>query len=139
MAGKHEQIVNDLIITWSVQGRGRLFKNHTGGAWMCNKVISDKMTKDPKTGRLIKIVTLFNARFIKYGLRAKDEKLVDLVGFEVVEGRPVWCVIEVKTDGYSKITKEQKNCLDMAVRFGGRAYVARESVDGYSIDEWMVK
>lgn len=139
MANKHETIVNNLITDFSVQNRGRLFKNHTGGAWMCNRVDEDYFITDEKNNKNYRIVTLFNARFIKYGLRAKNEKLVDLVGFEFINNVPVWCMVEVKTKSHMRLESHQKDALNMAVNMGGRAYIAREIDSGYELEEWVVK
>lgn len=144
MASKHEQIVNQLMIDWSECNRGRLFKNHTGGAWTSTRIDNEYYITD-KNKRQFKVVTLWNANFIKYGLRAGDKKFTDLVGFEFFilydkDGNEVniavFTCIEVKTFGYKTLTDEQKDCLNMCVNFGGRAYVAMETEDGYFLERW---
>jgi len=64
----------------------------------------------------------------------------DLFGWEYdtryVKPVPVFCMIEVKTRKYSKLTQEQKNHLNYCVSIGGKAYVAREVDSGYDLVEW---
>jgi len=136
MANKHESIVNQLMFDWSECNRGRLFKNHTGGAWTSTRVDNEHFITD-KNKRQFKVVTLWNASFIKYGLRAGDKKFTDLVGFELINGVAVFCCVEVKTFGYKTLTDEQKDCLNMCVNFGGRAYVAMETEEGYFLERWL--
>ena len=137
MATNHEKIVSQLMLDWSSSNRGRLFKNHTGGAWTSTRIDNEYFVTD-KNKRQFKVVTLWNANFIKYGLRAGDKKFTDLVGFEVMDNKAVFCCIEVKTFGYKTLTDEQKDCLTMCVNFGGRGYVAMETDEGYFLEEWKV-
>lgn len=102
---------------WSMSGRGRLWDNETGSAY-----------RDYKGKR----------SYVKYGL---DKGSPDLIGFEIIEGVPIFCGVEVKTISYSKLSKEQTEWLNMLVVFGCRAYVARESNNdnGYILEEWKIR
>ncbi len=75
-------------------------------------------------------------------LTRKFKGFSDIFGFEFdpryVRPVPVFCVVEVKTKAYSKLSEGQKDFLNYIVQIGGRAYVARESGAGYDLVEWEV-
>ena len=134
MADKHKQIEDAIIQDWTISGRGRLFKNPTGSAWL-GKVCN---TNRPGT------VLLEFARKIPYGL---DIGSSDLIGFEyretiggtgIRDDVPTFCSIEVKTMAKSTLTAKQKEWLNFIVNSGGRGYVAMETDDGYDLREWEV-
>lgn len=132
MADRHESIVREVMLQWSREKRGRIFKNDNGKAWR-GRITDERVVGGKKT------IELFCAVMIKYGLFPGSS---DLIGWEFAEyidasGEPVtvpiFCAIEVKTTGYKRINEEQQNWLNAIARMGGRAYVARESADGYEL------
>lgn len=124
MASTHEQIVEKIQTDWSVQNRGRVFKNHSGGAWR-GRVTEELFITDKKNNRK-RIIHLYDANFIKYGLRSKSQTLLDLMGFEIIDNVAVFCGIEAKTLKHKKLEKGQIDALNMIKNFNGRAYVARQ-------------
>ncbi len=125
MADRHEIIVQAVQADWSVQRRGRLYKMMQGTFRALHSDAIIRVSPYPK----------------------KQDGFPDLFGFEFVGlsngdeiiQRPVYCLIEVKTLVYPILTEEQKNHLDYCVQIGGRAYVARESEDGYKLIDWEVR
>lgn len=138
MSSKHETIVNQIIQDWSKSGRGRLFKNNVGTAWW------GKTSNTDKQGAIL----IEFAKKITYGLPVGSS---DLIGWQMCEYElnipvmpmekfivPIICSIEVKTKAYPTLSKEQILWLNNIVNIGGRAYVARETDDGYDLREWEV-
>lgn len=133
MADKHKQIEDQIIQDWTISGRGRMFSNPTGQAWL------GKVCDTNKPG----VVLLEFARKIPYGL---DLGSSDLIGREYVEYEltdsymtiPIFCSIEVKTKAKPTLTTKQKEWLNSVVSEGGRGYVAMETDDGYELREWDV-
>lgn len=137
MALRHEEIVHQVMIQWTREGRGRLFKNDSGRAWQ-GRLTDERMID----GR--KAIELFGAHMIKFGLFPGSS---DLIGWEIaeyvdVEKRAmvpvklaVFCAIEVKT-AKDTLKPEQKNWLRVVTENGGRGYIARESADGYTLGLW---
>lgn len=135
MSHKHEEIVRKIMVQWTEEKRGRLFKNDNGKAWRGR--CTDERIID---GR--KVVELFVAVLIKYGLCPGSS---DLIGWELAEyidsgfqpvTVPIFCAVEVKT-GIDRVRDDQKNWLDTVARMGGRAYLAREDGRGYTMEEWV--
>lgn len=141
MADTHEKIVQQIILDWSHTGRGRLFKNHQGTAWI------GKPAATNKRGALL----LDHASKITFGLKIGSS---DLIGWEMMEYVlnepvvkvkpfivPLICSIEVKTKAHPKLSQEQIDWLNNIIDIGGRAYVARESDDLhiYDLVEWLKK
>jgi hypothetical protein len=131
MSHKHEEIVRKIMIRWTEEKRGRLFKNDNGKAWR-GRITEERMID----GR--KVLELFGAVTIKYGLFPGSS---DLVGWEFIrygdQIAPVFCAVEVKTKG-DRVRDEQRNWLDAVSRMGGRAYLAREEGEEYTVEEWVV-
>ena len=117
MADRHEIIVQAVQSDWSVQRRGRLYKMMQGTFRAMHSDAIIRVSPYPK----------------------KQDGFPDLFGFEYIEAIPVHCLVEVKTLVYPTLTEEQKNHLDYCVQIGGRAYVARESEDGYELTDWEVR
>jgi len=128
LASKHEQILLEVIKKWSVEKRGRLFKMMQG---TFRALHSDKIIRvSPYPGKINGFPDLTGFEFITY---QKYEN------WQYKEVRvPVFCMIEVKTKKYSKLTQEQKDHLNYCVQIGGKAYVAREndSDEDYELREW---
>lgn len=136
MALRHEEIVRKIMLKWTEEKRGRLFKNDNGKAWR-GRCTDERMIDGRRT------VELFGAVLIKYGLCPGSS---DLIGWELAEyidsnyqpvTIPIFCAIEVKTGG-DRVKEQQKNWLDTVSRMGGRSYLAKEdeSPDGYRMEEW---
>ncbi len=129
MASKHEVIVLAVQTDFSVQRRGRLYKMMQGTFRAMHSDAIIRVSPYPK----------------------KQDGYPDLTGFEYVTYSvyenyqykdiqvPVYCLVEVKTLKYSKLTQEQKDHLNYCVSIGGRAYVAREVDSGYELIEWEVE
>lgn len=129
-----ENIINKLLsLAWTKKG-GRLFRITPGKLW-AGKVIGHYVTKDKSRG-----IALKNARPIEMFKKGMPDNL----GFEPIEitsdmigiKLPVFCVIEVKTIAYPKLTTIQKEKLNYLQGVGVRCYVAREIDDGYELEEW---
>lgn len=100
---------------WSKNNRGRLFKNHVGTAF------------------------LYAGKKISYGL---GKGTSDLIGFEYIKihelnTAPVFCAVEIKTVASPRLTSLQKNFLNYIKSIGGRAYIARENDENYSLSEYV--
>lgn len=127
MSKIHEQIVDMVILQWSREGRGRLFKNHNGTAYR-GKKISDHFKNNER------IMSLSFATIIKYGL---GNGTSDLIGWEYVDGSPIFCCVEVKTKAYPTISKDQKYWLNNILAIGGMPYIAKENNNGYNLNKWI--
>jgi len=128
MSAAHEKIVEKIQMDWSEFGMGRLFKNNIGSAWLGKP---SGQCYDKKTNEKAMILAKFCK--ISYGLAVGSS---DLIGFEIIKKKPIFCCVEVKTKFYPKISTEQKDWLNFVARTGGRAYVARETTDGYDLTKW---
>jgi hypothetical protein len=130
MSKRHEEIVDQVILDWSGLDRGRIFKNHQGTAW-----IGKPMQTTKKDAIILKY-----PQKITFGMSPGSS---DLIGWEMIcIGEyivPLICSIEVKTKASPKLTDEQINWLNNIKEIGGRAYVARETDDGYDLKEWEMK
>lgn len=125
MASKHELIVNKVIISWSSEKKGRLFKMIQGRA-----------------------VPLNADHPIDFGPLKGMKGFPDIFGWEYKEAIfgvlrqdiPCFCAIEVKTKR-DTIRPAQKDFLDYIVSIGARAYIAREndSEKGYELIAWEGK
>ena len=126
MADRHTIIQTQVITDWSVQKRGRLY--------ICQQGTFRYMHSEG-------CITINPYPASKKGKKVNGYP--DLHGFEYdtryIKPIPVYCLIEVKTLKYSKLTEEQKNHLNYCVQIGGRAYVAMESGDGYELIGWEVR
>ena len=117
MADRHEIIVQAVQTDFSVSRRGRLFKMMQGTFRALHSDAIIRVSPYPK----------------------KQNGYPDLTGFEYnSDGIPVYCLVEVKTLKYSKLTQEQQDHLNYCVQIGGRAYVARESGDTYILEPWQI-
>jgi hypothetical protein len=131
MSKKHEEIVEQIILDWSREKRGRLFKNHQGTAWIGKPLNTNKKNA----------IVLEYPKKITFGLTPGSS---DLIGFEFVDGSndiyenivPIICSIEVKTKASPKITDDQKDWLNYITKIGGRAYLAEENEDNYLLNKW---
>ena len=105
MGSKHEQIQETVLQSWSVDKRGRLFNCRQG------------------------LATPFRGEFpIWFGpLTPKFKGHPDLYGWEIINGLPIFCFIEVKTLAYSKLSDGQKTFMSYAKSIGCRCYIAMES------------
>lgn len=120
MASKHELIVRNVIISFSVERRGRLYTMQQGlmTPWGSDKPI----WIGPYPGK-------------------RTKGFPDIFGFEFdkryIKPVPVYCVVEVKTKE-DVLRPDQKNYLNYAISIGARAYVAieDESLVGYELTEW---
>jgi hypothetical protein len=116
MSSKHEAIKKQVMIDWSVGNRGRLWSNSQYSGKVGNQYVKAGMGKGTS----------------------------DLIGFEFKEiecsdcfiDYPCMCVIEVKTLASPIIKPEQKDFLNYISSVGGMAYIAMETDDGYSLEEW---
>jgi hypothetical protein len=110
MAEKHENIKRQVQIDWSKSGRGRLYPNNTGSAFRYKKLI-------------------------KYGLEKGSS---DLIGYEWIDNIAVFASVEIKTKK-DTVKPEQKNWLNRVTQHGGRAYIIRETKDGYKEKLWNLE
>ena len=131
MAGKHEVIVEQVITSFSMERRGRLYKMKQGLAipW-----------KNYQAGIFIPIwfgplIHKFKGFSDIFGFEFMTYSVYDLYQYKEVKV-PVFCAIEVKTKAYSKLSEGQKDFLNYIVQIGGRGYVARESDEGYELTAW---
>lgn len=114
MSSTHEKIKKLVMIDWSVSNRGRLWSNSQYSGKVGNQYVKAGMGKGTS----------------------------DLIGFEFLDigvnvgSIPYFCVIEVKTKASPKITEEQKDFLNYISSVGGMAYIAMETDEGYSLEEW---
>jgi hypothetical protein len=114
MSSKHEAIKKQVMIDWSAVNRGRLWSNSQYSGKVGNQYVKAGMGKGTS----------------------------DLIGFEfssifgMYEKWPIMCAIEVKTKASPIIKPEQKDFLNYISSVGGMAYIAMETDDGYSLEEW---
>lgn len=130
MGSKHTQIQTQVILDWTTSSRGRLYIQTQGTFRALHSEAVITVSPYPK----------------------KQNGYPDLHGFELLpyskyknyqykEIRvPVYCLVEVKTIAYPKLTKEQKMHLDYCVSIGGKGYVAMEDSSplGYNLTEWVM-
>ncbi len=129
MADRHTIIQTNVITDWSVQKRGRLF--------ICTQGKFRYLHTDG-------VITV--SPYPK-----KNPGYPDLHGFEYIPffyydnyqykeiTVPVYCLVEVKTLVYPKLTEHQQAHLNYCIQIGGRAYVAMEAGDGHELIDWEVK
>jgi len=129
MADKHELIVRNIITSWSVNRRGRLYKMMQG---TFKALYSDAIIRvSPYPGSRQKgFPDIFGFEFIPYCYYDNHQYKEKMI--------PVYCVIEVKTFAYPTVSDDQKNYLNYCNSIGGRAYLAREdnSREGYKLERW---
>lgn len=111
---------------WSKENRGRLWENDNGTAYVGEK--TGDFAKAQELG-----IKLSNPKYIKYGLKPGSS---DLIGFEFINGIPIFCSVEVKTKAYPRLSDDQKKWLYLNKMSGCRVYIARESENGYDLSEW---
>ena len=135
MADKHTVIQTQVIIDWSVQKRGRLF--------ICTQGTFRAMHSDaiirvcPYPGKVNGFPDLFGWEYdelVKEYADSRENKFGYAGTFEF----PIFCMVEVKTKQYSKLSQGQIDHLNYCVSIGGRAYVAREADNevGYVLEVW---
>ena len=140
MAFRHEEIIRKVMLQWTREGRGRLFKNESGRAWQ------GRVTDERMVDRSL-VVEIFHAHMIKFGLFPGSS---DLIGWEIAEyidvdkrkmtpvRLAVFCAVEVKTKS-DRLKPEQENWLRVVTLQGGRGYIAREAGDDYTLEPWGAK
>ncbi len=139
MAQQENNINRKLAIKWSSIG-GRLWRITPGLLWIGQVVEEFFVTK--KNNKRIKCIEMMNARPIKMFKKGMPDNLgfepVEITADMVGEKLPVFCMIEVKTKRYKKITDEQREKLNAFTKLGARCYLAREddSAEGYNIERW---
>lgn len=123
MSQRHESIKWDIIAHWTATGRGRLYCMNQGLAipW-----------ESYNRG-------LF--RPIWFGpLRRTFKGFPDTFGFELINGVPVFCTVEIKTKN-DKVKPRQKIVMNQLTRFGVRCYVGWEDENmqrGFRLEWWKV-
>ncbi len=121
MADRHEIILLQVLLDWSKTKRGRLYKMMQGTFRALHSDAIIRVSPYPK----------------------KQDGFPDLFGFEYdnryMKPVPVYCLVEVKTKAYGKLTEAQIDHLNYCVQIGGRGYVARESGDSYELIDWEVR
>lgn len=103
--------IKKILLQMSQQGY-RLFRNNTGMAWQGQRIPMND-------GIIIK-----NARPVKFGL---CEGSSDLIGWKIHTVQPedigkkfaIFTAIEIKTDGYKRITEKQQNFINQVKSDGG--------------------
>jgi len=135
MGSQETALIKNIQMQACVKG-GRLFRNSVGLAWQGN-VCEERVLRD-KSGSLVNVVELSNARRVNYGLCKGSSDLIgwtpviitaDMVGQTIA----VFTSVEVKTKAYKKITDEQENWLYNVCIAGGLAYVAKDGKEGLEI------
>lgn len=113
MASAHESIKWKVIQDWTTQGKGRLY--------CCNQGLAIPW-EDFKKG--IEHPKWFGP------LKRKNKGYPDTYGFERVDGKCIYCVVEVKTLGYPNLSKEQRRVMSALSAMGVRCYIAKETEAG---------
>lgn len=119
---KHSNMLAKVMMAASKLFGARLFKNQVGCAYTGQTALMH--------GRKV----LFDPRIVRYGLCVGSS---DLIGFKSVKieqpmvGKivAVFLSVEIKTDGYDKVTKEQQNWIDKVNNAGGIAGVVKTEQD----------
>lgn len=126
MASSHTRVQTQVILDWTASGRGRLYIQTQGTfrAMHSEQII----TVSPYPKKQNGYPDLHGFEFIPYSYFENFQYKEKLI--------PVYCLIEVKTIAYPTITKDQKQHLDYCLSIDGRAYVARETDDGYELERW---
>lgn len=123
MSSKEGRLMAEIMIDASKKG-WRLFRNSVGLAWQ-GKPNGEIVTR---TG--ISII-LAGARRVRFGLAVGSGDLIgwrpvvitdDMVGTTIAQ----FASVEVKTSGYARATKEQKNWMDQVNNAGGYGIILRE-------------
>ena len=131
MADKHELIVRNVITSFSVERRGRLYTMQQGLATPWGE--DTPKWYGPYPGKRTKgFPDIFGQEFFPY-FYYENYQYKEII-------LPIYCVVEVKTIAHSRLTPQQKNYLNYCKSIGGRAYVAMEdsSPKGYSLTEWVM-
>lgn len=132
---RHEQFIKDEILLECPRYGARLFRINTGTGWQGNHKEWDGRSltiHDPRP-----LVTVSGANPTK-----PYSGFSDLVGFTMVEITPdmvgkkvaVFTAIETKTTT-NGATADQRQFIDMVLRSGGKAGVARSTADAQKIIE----
>ena len=129
----HENaVIKNVQVITTAKG-WRLFRNSVGLAWAGNIGHESKITD--KSGRVVDVVELYNARRVHYGLVKGSSDLIgsrpvlitqDMVGQTIAQ----FVSVECKTKAYGKTTEEQDNWLGQVAQAGGFAALARERKGG---------
>lgn len=126
------------VLIQATKAGWRLFRNNVGRAWQGQCTESYGM--DDKKRRY-RVVELFNARMVKFGLVEGSSDLIgwrdleitqDMVGGRVAQ----FCAVECKTEKYKRLSAEQRAFLSAVKRAGGYAAVARERGGDVDVEEY---
>lgn len=117
MAGKHEQIQEQLLIDWSVSKRGRLYNCRQGLATPYGSEVP--IWFGPLKRTFHGFPDTFGFEFQEW-----EGELKGMVGYHMI---PIYGVIDVKTIAAPYLSKDQKNYMGYIRSIGGFAYVAMES------------
>ena len=137
MADRHTIIQTQVITDWSVQKRGRLYICTQGKFRHLHN--DGVITVSPYPKKNPGFPDLFGFEYVSKVMHdftcmiAPDDYHTEIL--------PIFCLIEVKTKVYSKLTDEQINHLNYCVQIGGHAYVAREAdcAAGYVLEQWTLE
>ena len=139
----HESAMIKRFLLWATEHRWRLGRNSKGGAWQ-GKLLRDYPTSTREGAG--KIVEIFNAHFLQFGLRFSDSGgESDLIGWRPLlirreavppEGLLIaqFCAAELKTPNV-RTTKEQINFVEQVRKAGGHGVFVREKAGAWEIDE----
>lgn len=143
MAAEHTSVLKMTDIKTTSLG-WRIFPNVVGSGWVGNLVTQYASSK----GGLC--VELMNAHFQPFGLLVKSSEGgrkvfgggFDRVGWQTIRiteadvGRriAVFTVIDAKTEGYSSMSKDQRNFAREVLKAGGEAYISRRDGDGVRLE-----
>lgn len=119
---EHTNLVNTTLINANKIPGVRLWSNPCGMGYMGTVVKRYKKNGDT-------FFVLKNPRLVKYGLTPGSS---DTIGFKVVNNKPIFTAIEIKTPG-DRLRNKQTNFLTMVGNFGGIAGVLRKEEELYKI------
>ena len=131
MADKHTQIQTQVILDWTASGRGRLYILQQGTfRYMYNDgcITISPYPASKNSKKINGYPDLYGFEFIPY-FYYDDHQFKE-------KPIPVYCLIEVKTKASPTITRKQMDHLDYCLSIDGKAYVARETDEGYSLVPW---
>lgn len=118
MSTVHENLKWTVISDWTAQKRGRLYCMNQGLAFPARCVNGNMVPSDTP---------------LWFGpLKRKFKGFPDTFGFELVDGTPVFCTVEVKTKN-DDLSPDQKAVTSYLVSQGVHCYLAKETDDGYKL------
>jgi len=131
MAGEHSNILTEALVRATARG-WRLFRNEIGTAFH-GKVTAEYPSSAGK------VVELVCARRVTYGVCNPGG--FDLLGWQTVKITPdmvgmrvaVFTAIDGKTEGYTTMSKAQRNFARELCKAGGVVVVARREKDGETV------